>query len=1370
LPNHLHFFKFSDTFLEITSQNGQLTWNLVIRDEAIFTAQDGYVAQHGLSMKVAGQKQLSLTNEGLSIQTDLGNYLFPLIQITGTKNPKLTKNSPHVNNDELQLISPDDLSDNNLNFDLVSLTRGLSDILNSLVSITWISNRSNSTYSPDMAADTSSNLKVAVVLDGLDWNTDWDNLGLAVTSGPDGSIFVTGTTMSASFPITAGAYDTTNAAEEAAFITKIDPTDGHLVYSTFLGGQDTCGQCNWTLGEAIAVDQSGQAYVSGVTCSGNDFPATSNAILPVINGLCPLGFLAILNATGDHLVYASHIYVNHTYADVWNVALDSNGNVYMLAETEYYVGSYPNTYLVNYGTALALKPGSSSFEYSTPLGNGFWSGMTVNNGGQAYFAGYTKNPDPFVSGSDGPGLVASVSNTGGLVYSVTVTLNKPGSIAVDSNGYAYITDGTNLAILDAAGNAQYTEQVVPSGGIAGSIQVDSQGSVYLIGNWCSSNTFPATAGAVWTENSGCDMFIIKLTPGTPRQSYSISYATLLGGTAGDTYASAWWGTSNASAVDNQGNVYVTGITYASNFMGSGSPSPLIEAVFAVKVFTGFNARVPLIFVPGVGGSQLYNNGGEQWPRVQYLVDCLYPPNHCTDDPLLLELRLASDGFSPYADNPVYTTTKVGEVLRLETVNVGSYSTKKDIYDTTFKALEAAGYQENVDLFPFPYDWRKDINWNGDQLLSFIDQVRQKTGASQVDILTHSMGGLLARAVLAKQESVGKVRRVLTMAAPVLGAPKLLGILEYKMPCFTDVTIGPIDTGQCLINPATLQEVITNFPSVYQVLPGPIYDQAGPSPLNIDYDTNGDGIPEGPQSYAQWTAIVSADRNATLMGMNAPFHNAYDNLRPADPAVQFIRVVGDDLNTPVQIREYKNCFLWVFNCQIAHEVVQGTGDNTVPIHSADLYNPDKNFDFRNGLPNLYAHKIGHSDLAINASVLAFATCFFSGPFSASTADLYTLCAPTGASGALQGFHVVPAMLSLSGNPNALGSASASDLQGLSSVPQQFGGAELETLGSVTGFVTDSSGNFLGYDSSDLQSILKPAILGGSYNAISDTQSFFLNNDGTYIGHLMVVNQGGARLRVRSYANGQLTGQAVFNIEEPIGAKLQITFATGQDPSTLRLQIDSNGDGIVDEVKAPDSWVTGSAANDRIPPVTTATMHWVAPNQASLVLTGTDEPGGSGVAATYYRLGTTGSASLYTAPINLVPGTLVQFFSVDRAGNTELIQMIQTVPVDIKPGSFPNSINLNSNGKTPVAILGTANFDVKTINPQTLTVAGAPVLLKPNGAPMAELEDVNGDGYMDLVIQVSTQAMQLDATSTEAVLQGKTYTKVILLGADSVKIVP
>ena len=117
--------------------------------------------------------------------------------------------------------------------------------------------------------------------------------------------------------------------------------------------------------------------------------------------------------------------------------------------------------------------------------------------------------------------------------------------------------------------------------------------------------------------------------------------------------------------------------------------------------------------------------------------------------------------------------------------------------------------------------------------------------------------------------------------------------------------------------------------------------------------------------------------------------------------------------------------------------------------------------------------------------------------------------------------------------------------------------------------------------------------------------------------------------------------------------------------------------------------------------------------------------------------------------------------------ELVAPGLMVEIDIKPGSDPNSINTRSNGVIPVAILGSANFDVNDVDVTSLTFG-------PNGATPAHkagghVEDVNGDGFDDLVSHYRTQDTGLSSGDTEACVDGATTDGTPLNGCDAVRIV-
>ena len=114
---------------------------------------------------------------------------------------------------------------------------------------------------------------------------------------------------------------------------------------------------------------------------------------------------------------------------------------------------------------------------------------------------------------------------------------------------------------------------------------------------------------------------------------------------------------------------------------------------------------------------------------------------------------------------------------------------------------------------------------------------------------------------------------------------------------------------------------------------------------------------------------------------------------------------------------------------------------------------------------------------------------------------------------------------------------------------------------------------------------------------------------------------------------------------------------------------------------------------------------------------------------------------------------------------------TVRVDVKPGSESNPINLRSRGLLPVAIFSEAGFDALEIDPSTVTVAGASVAVRGRQCRcMAHEEDVDGDGLMDLLVQVETRALDAaELASGYAVVSGETYAGEPFEGSDAVRVV-
>ena len=111
----------------------------------------------------------------------------------------------------------------------------------------------------------------------------------------------------------------------------------------------------------------------------------------------------------------------------------------------------------------------------------------------------------------------------------------------------------------------------------------------------------------------------------------------------------------------------------------------------------------------------------------------------------------------------------------------------------------------------------------------------------------------------------------------------------------------------------------------------------------------------------------------------------------------------------------------------------------------------------------------------------------------------------------------------------------------------------------------------------------------------------------------------------------------------------------------------------------------------------------------------------------------------------------------------------IDIDIKNGSYPNSINNNGKGVIPVAIFGSADFDVSQINLSTVALERCGIKeVGKKGKLLAHYEDVDENGFVDLVVQIEDG--DCDFVGPTATLTGELYNDTPFVGTDSIRIVP
>jgi hypothetical protein len=237
--------------------------------------------------------------------------------------------------------------------------------------------------------------------------------GIAVDGGDNA--YVTGYTSSNNYDITGGAFQLTNGGSNDVFVTKLNAFGNTLVYSTYIGGSDS------DEGRSIAVDGSGNAYVTGWTSSTN-YDVTTGAFQTTNGGSWDV-FVTKLNLFGNTLEYST--YIGGSGDDYgYGIAVDGSGYAYVTGETkstDYDVtaGAFQTT---NGGgtydvIVTKLNASGSGLEYSTYIGGSGDDegiGIAVDGSGNAYVTGYTTSTNYDVTAG-----VFQTTNGGGKDVFVT---------------------------------------------------------------------------------------------------------------------------------------------------------------------------------------------------------------------------------------------------------------------------------------------------------------------------------------------------------------------------------------------------------------------------------------------------------------------------------------------------------------------------------------------------------------------------------------------------------------------------------------------------------------------------------------------------------------------------------------------------------------------------------------------------------------------------------------------------------------------------------------------------------------------------------------------------------------------------------------
>jgi hypothetical protein len=339
--------------------------------------------------------------------------------------------------------------------------------------------------------DTTGNLIYSTHLGG-----SVGDFGSSIALDTSGAVYVAGVATSPDFPMVNAAQNAFSGASDV-YVAKLTPSGNSLVYSTYLGGSDNDGATS------LAVDSSGNVYVTGVTMSSNF--RTANPLQAAHRGGVFDAFVAKLNPTGNSLVYST--YIGGSGEDrCFRVAVDSAGNAFVTGDTDSTNFPLVNAVQPSKGGGVdafitKLNPTGSALVYSTYLGGNSLDGGTaiaVDSAGRAYVTGFTSST------------------------------NFPTVAAFQQSFAEGLFDGF-VAKLNAAGSAlDYSSYIGGSGVDSGfGIVADASGNAYLMGI-TDSFDYPTVNPLQPSYGGGSsDVFVVKISSGPALDGADIQGKNLL---------------------------------------------------------------------------------------------------------------------------------------------------------------------------------------------------------------------------------------------------------------------------------------------------------------------------------------------------------------------------------------------------------------------------------------------------------------------------------------------------------------------------------------------------------------------------------------------------------------------------------------------------------------------------------------------------------------------------------------------------------------------------------------------------------------------------------------------------------------------------
>ncbi|MDD5147048.1 MAG: hypothetical protein PHV63_00655 [Candidatus Daviesbacteria bacterium] len=641
-------------------------------------------------------------------------------------------------------------------------------------------------------------------------------------------------------------------------------------------------------------------------------------------------------------------------------------------------------------------------------------------------------------------------------------------------------------------------------------------------------------------------------------------------------------------------------------------------------------RLPVIFIPGIGGSEIKASQDIIW-SAQDGHGGTYSHAYSSNEKIWVNQDKAAElGNDDYFD-----------ILRLKTdgqTPEAALSLTGDLTSFGYSDIDSfftgMGYEKGKNFFTFPYDWRKDVRNTKDSLDNLIETAKTASGQSQVNLVVHSMGGLVARYYISDASKAAKVNKLIELGVPHLGAVDTTKALMYGKPLGRQI-LGDFYLG---VPASEVKDIFQNLPTAFQLLPSKTYfdfynnsSQNQPYPFKDDRDIDNNKI-TGSLDYDQTKTLISnLAYNMIVFVFGETLHSSLDPILNQTNGTKIYEVIGSSQPTLGQIHETW-WITWPVNIIPKIDEIFINGDGTVPLYSASLKSDSLDIS---GAIKIYYVEQKHSDL-VSSSGIAMQT------VKAILNDDNSF--PV---------EVKDERIVLEGEQISL------DDGELDLYDDQNRHCGLNDKGEIEENIPDvsciTSGN------TKHAFVKKKA----AKVKVKTTRKNPSNNSKT------------TNLKKRTYKQDKISKTTIYkDIAVPQVGKVEFTLDPALDTSpSLNFYPDSSSE--INVPISPTSEITGSAALDQTPPVTniqisgTKDFSGVYTEPVTVTLTGNDTE--SGILRIEYSLDNGQTVHIYSNPFIIsTPGkTTLQIKSIDNLGNEEIPQSI-TIEIAIPPSPTPTPI--------------------------------------------------------------------------------------------------